>query len=106
MLNELQIKCYKRLNESQMKRRPCTVNEKGAHIFLRYRFGKRVPYKRYILKGKVLQISRVFSKYRVIYRKQDDSVHTESVSVEHITSRTLEEERNRREKSLQTFRES
>ncbi|KAH3846914.1 hypothetical protein DPMN_089221 [Dreissena polymorpha] len=84
------IKCNKRLNESQMKRRPCYVSEKGAHIFLRYPFGKRVPYKRYILKGKVLQRSGGFSRYRVLYTKQDDSVVTEWVSVEHITSRTSE----------------
>ena len=99
------LKCNKRLHTAQMRRCPCTIYEKGARILVRYPFGKRVPYKRYVLQGKVMKRSQDLSRYKVRFRTEDGSILNEWVSVEHITSRTLQEERERRTRSYQKFKE-
>ena len=48
-------RCANRAHEWHMKKKACSIYRTGSKILLRYSFGKRVPYKRYVLEGQVLQ---------------------------------------------------
>ena len=100
---EASERCLKRAYSQHLKKNSCSIYDKGDKIFLRYPFGRRVPYKRYILKGKILARGKGYDMYKIVFKTPQNSILKQWVSVEHITSRTLDEEKRRRENAIKTF---
>lgn len=97
-------RCAKRMRNVYRRKKACSIYRSGDRVLLRYPFGKRVPYKRYILKGKIVKRSRGYDRYLVTFTAPDKSVLSQWVNVEHITSTTLAKERHRRQKAREVFR--
>lgn len=72
----------------------------GDKVLVRYPFGSRVPYKRHILPGKIVRRSRGYDRFVVKFRNPEGVLVRQWNGVENITSRTLAEEKHRRNVSV------
>lgn len=83
----------------------CSIYKSGEKVLLKYPCRKRVPKKRSVVIARILKRNKFFSKYFVTYIDPTGVSRKEWVSVENITSLTVEEEKKRREKSKKFFQE-
>lgn len=98
--NRASTRCSKRAMVYTTKQNPCTIYRKGDRVLLRYPCGKRrVPYKRHVLKGKIVKRAKMLHRYLVRYTNPEGNIRSEWISVSDITSRTLKEEQERRKRS-------
>ena len=67
-------------------------------FFLRFPFSSRVPKRRYILRGKIIERKKGSNQYKVSYRTQDGNTEKCWVDVSNITSLTKEKETRRKKK--------
>ena len=91
-------RCLKRAYSPHLKKNSCSIYDKGDKILLRYPFGRRVPYKRYILKGKILARVKGYDMYKIVFKTPQNSILKQWT-----TSRTLCEEKRQRENAIKTF---
>lgn len=83
----------------------CSIYKSGEKVLLKYPCRRRVPKKRSVVIARILKRNKFFSKYFVTYLDPNGVSRKEWVSVENITSLTVEEEKKRREKSKKFFQE-
>ena len=83
----------------------CSIYKPGEKVLVKYPFQVRVPKRRSVVIAKILKRNKSFSKYQVTYTDPNGITKKTWVSVENITSLTVEEEKIRREKSKTYFLE-
>ncbi|KAJ8307858.1 LOW QUALITY PROTEIN: hypothetical protein KUTeg_014591 [Tegillarca granosa] len=82
----------------------CQKRTRGDRVLLKYPFGRsRVPYKRCVLKAKILKRARNFDKYFIVFKDKNNKQIKKWVRVENITSRTKKEELDRRARAKEMF---
>lgn len=64
----------------------------------------RIPRKHVVLPGKILKRAKSYSRYLVSFTNAQKEVTKQWINVEDITSRTTEEEKRQRDKSLEKFK--
>ncbi|KAH3754326.1 hypothetical protein DPMN_188993 [Dreissena polymorpha] len=102
--SDASARCDRRVMARYWKSKACSIYQKGDKVLLKYPFGvRRVPYKEYILRGVVLKRNKAFDKYLVKYRDNENVTHSRWLSIENITSKTIEGEHRRRKWSIREF---
>ena len=83
----------------------CSIYQKGEKVLIKYPLRSRVPRKRAVIVGKILKRNKTFSKYYVAYIDPDGKRQQSWVSVESITSLTMEQEKIRKKESKRIFQD-
>ncbi|KAJ8321197.1 hypothetical protein KUTeg_001250 [Tegillarca granosa] len=97
-------RCQKRTVLAQNKKNGCSIYKRGDRVLLKYPFvSSRVPYKRCVLKAKILKRARNFDKYIIVFKDKNNKQIKKWVRVENITSRTKKEELDRRARAKEMF---
>ena len=82
----------------------CSIYQKGEKVLIKYPLRSRVPRKRAVIVGKILKRNKTFSKYYVAYIDPDGKRQQLWVSVESITSLTMEQEKKARKSPSAFFK--
>ena len=90
-------KCYKRKQRREVKKGGgVSIYNKGEHVLLRFAFSSRVPKRRYILRGKIIERKKGSNQYKVSNRSQDGNTEKCWADVSNISSLTKEKEKGRK----------